>query len=229
MSNLTHREKKPVIKVVNSHLDAYQSDLPSYNNAFRKVNTNFEWARKTMPTPTKLWALAYGSHGAILYNMKCQQLKDKGVLISPAGLDIQPIITNNSWIMRKPSSASKPLEECTVNDVHLVMGFDPIHKYLQDPPGKVTIHTAIYTNLAKCQVKTELDFRNIYNQIKFKADTHNDKKKLEARVPMCPHSLWNSSLYMSSYGSPWNGCVPRQTYWPIWCPSASRQAMQNSR
>ena len=101
----------------------------------------------------------------MLYKLKCQQLKDKGVLVSPADLDIHPIITNNSWITKKPSAAGKPLKQCTVNDVCLVMGFDPINKYLQDPPGKVTTHATIYTNLAKWKVMAELDFSDLYNQI----------------------------------------------------------------
>ena len=146
------------METVSSHIKAFQPDLPSYNHAFGKVYTNFEWAGKDWPVPAKLRAPAYGSHGAMLYNLKYQQLKDKGILISPTNIDIQPIITNNSWITWKPSASGKPLEQCTVNDIHLVMGFDTVNKYLQDPPGKVTTHAAIYSNLAKWQVMAKLDF-----------------------------------------------------------------------
>ena len=147
MSNLTQKEKQCFIEVVNSHLDTFQSDLTGYNNAFGKVNANFKWAGKTRPIPMKLWAPAYGSHRAMLYNLKCQQLKDKGVLVSTADLDIHPVITKNSWITKNPSAAGKPLEQCAIIDVHLVIGFNPINKYLQDPTQKVTTHATICRTL----------------------------------------------------------------------------------
>ena len=65
-----------------------------------------------------------------------------------------------------------------MNDVCPVMGFEPIKKYLQDPPGKVTTHAAIYSNLAKWWVMAKLDFSDFYHQIKFKTDTYCDKWKL---------------------------------------------------
>ena len=56
---------------------------------------------------------------------------EKGVLINPMDHDIQPIIINNSWIVKKNSSTHKSFDKCTEKDVRLVVGFDPINKFLQ--------------------------------------------------------------------------------------------------
>ena len=82
---------------VSSHIRAFQPDLSGYNHTFGKVYANFKWAGKAQPVPSKLRAPVYGSHGAMLYNMKCQQLKDKGILVNPTDIGIQPVIMN-SWI-----------------------------------------------------------------------------------------------------------------------------------
>ena len=128
----------------------------------------------------------------MLYNMKCQQLKDKDVLICPTDIGIQPVIINNSWITWKPSASRKPLEQCTVNDVHLVMGFNLVNKYLQDPPDKVTTHAAIYSNLAKWWVMGKLNFSDIYHQIKFKTNMYWDKCKLGYK---CIHTVPGTLAY----------------------------------
>ena len=59
-----------------------------------------------------------------------------------------------------------------------MVGFDPVNKFLQDPPGKVTKTEAIYANLSKWSIMGEIDFADCYHQIKFKLDTPGDKKKL---------------------------------------------------
>ena len=114
----------------------------------------------------------------MIFNTKCQQLVDKGVLISPAEHNIQPFIISNSWITKKPSSANKPFKQCSLHNVRLIVGFDPINKFLWDPPGKVTTRDAIYTNLAKWKVMAELDFSDFYHQIKFKTESLENKRKL---------------------------------------------------
>ena len=112
----------------------------------------------------------------MLYNLKCQQLIYKGILINPYEHNIQPIIVNNSWLVKNNISA-KSLEDCTVKDIRLVVRFNPVNKYLQDPPGKVTTKEAIYTNLAKWKVMGEMDFTDFYHQLKFRMENPSKKKK----------------------------------------------------
>ena len=172
---------------------------------------------KSLTSPSQTKSPNVWQSQSHLYNMKCQQLKDKGILISPTNIGIQPIITNNSWITQKPSASGKPLEQCTVNDICLVMGFDPVNKYLQDLPGKVTTHAAIYSNLAKWQVMAKLDFRDFYHQIKFKTDTYQDKLKLRYHV-------WNSSIFSCSHGIVRNGHIQRQVKGsPLWGSGSTQQ------
>ena len=95
LSNLSNTKRKPFIETVVSHLNTFQTNLSRYNHAYRPIFASFEWVGKTRLTPIKLWAPDYSSHGAMLFNIKCQQLIEKGVLISPTEHYIQPITTNN--------------------------------------------------------------------------------------------------------------------------------------
>ena len=176
VSNIPASRRKSVLDVVEKYSEVFQNDLPGYNNSFGIVYANFEWASKARPTPQKLRAPAYGSHGAMLFNIKCKQLVEKGVLVNPMEHGIQPIIVNNAWLVKKDGTI--PFNDCTENDVRLVVGFDPVNKFLQDPPGKVTTKEAIYTNLAKWKYMGEADFTDCYHQLKFRMDTPGDKKKL---------------------------------------------------
>ena len=114
----------------------------------------------------------------MLYNLKCQQLIDKGGLINPYKYGIQPIIVNYSWLVKKNNITANSLENCTVKDVRLVVGFDPINKYLQDPPGKVTKSQDIYTSMANWNYIGELDFSDFYYQLPFRTESPRDKLKL---------------------------------------------------
>ena len=84
-------------------------------------------------------------------------------------------MTHNSWVVKKPSAATKSWEECTVNDARFVVGLDPLNKFLADPPGKVTKTNYIYASLANWEFMGEIDF---YFQIKFRTHTDHDKQKL---------------------------------------------------
>ena len=47
---------------------------------------------------------------------------EKGVLIDPLANDIQPIVSNNAFLVKKNSTI--PRDQCTVEDVRLVTAFD---------------------------------------------------------------------------------------------------------
>ena len=176
--NLSKQDKQPLIDIISSHSSIFQPSLPGYNHSFGPVYASFNFASRARPVPQKLRSPNYGSHQDLLFNQKCQQLKQQGVLVDPIEHGIQPIMTHNSWVVKKPSAASKPWEKCTVNDVRLVVGLDPLNKFLMDPPGKITKTDSIYTSLASWEFMGELDFSDFYFQIKFRTDTDRDKQKL---------------------------------------------------
>ena len=83
VSTLPVSHRKSVLKIISDYSEVFQSDLPGYNNEYGPVYANFEFASKARPTPQKLRAPAYGSHGAMLFNIKCQEMEEKGILINP--------------------------------------------------------------------------------------------------------------------------------------------------
>ena len=164
--NLPRQDKQPLLDIISSHSPIFQPSLPGYNHSFGPVYANYNFASKARPIPQKLGSAYFGSHQNLLFNQKCQQLMQQGVLIDPVEHSIQPIMTHNSWVVKKPSAASTPWETCTVKDVRLVVGLDPLNKFLMDPPGKITKTDSIYASLATWEYMGELDFSDFYFQIK---------------------------------------------------------------
>ena len=67
---------------------------------------SFKFASKARPVPDKIRSPNYGSHQDLLFNKKCLLLRQQGVLLDPVEADIQPIMTHNSWVVKKPSGTS---------------------------------------------------------------------------------------------------------------------------
>ena len=176
--SLSKQDKTLFLKSLTKHAAVFQPTLPGYNHAFGPVYASFKFASKARPVPDKLRTPNYGSHQDLLFNQKCQQLRQQGVLLDPVEAGIQPIMSHNSWVVKKPSAAAIPWDKCTVKDVRLVVGLDPLNKFLMDPPGKITRTESIYTAMANWEYMGELDFSDFYFQIKFRTDTDSDKQKL---------------------------------------------------
>ena len=176
--SLSKQDKAPFLNSITKHTAVFQPSLPGYNHAFGPVYASFKFASKARPVPDKLRSPNYGSHQDLLFNQKCQQLHQQGVLLDPVASGIQPAMTHNSWVVKKPSAASIPWDKCSVKDVRLVVGLDPLNKFLMDPPGKITKTESIYTAMANWEYLGELDFSDFYFQIKFRSETESDKQKL---------------------------------------------------
>ena len=154
-------------------------DLPGYNNYFGTVNASIQFASRARPSPHKTRMPSYGEHGQRLFNLKALAMVKKGVLIDPYELGIQPVIVNDAWVVKKQGSAHLKWEDCSEKDVRMVTGFDPVNKYLSPIPSKASDPMAIYTSLANWKYLGELDFADMYWQLKFKLETTRDKKQLE--------------------------------------------------
>ena len=148
-------------------MSVFQPDLPGYNGAYGPVYASFQFASKARPITQKLRSPNYGSIQESLFNMKCQELERTGVIIDPLSNDIQPALTHNSWVVKKPSSSHKSWDNCTTKDVRLVVGLDPLNKFLKDPPGKVTKTEQVFSSIGSWQFLGEIDFSDCYFQIRF--------------------------------------------------------------
>ena len=71
--------------------------------------------------------------------------------------NIQPLMTHNSWVVKKPSAANKPWDQCTLKDTRLVVGLDPLNKFLADPPEKITKTESVYASLANWEFRMKTD------------------------------------------------------------------------
>ena len=176
---MSKEEKQKFINTCKQFEEVFNNDLPGYNGYYGKVKPSITFASKARPTSHKSRMPNYGSIGQHLYNKKIITMFQKGVLIDPFQLGIQPKIVNDSWVVKKQSSAHKSWEECDEKDVRVVTGFDPVNKYLSPVPSKATDPMSIYSNLANWQYLGELDFKDFHWQLPFGLETMKEKRQLE--------------------------------------------------
>ena len=140
----------------------FQDNLPGYNGYFGQVSASYEFASAAKPVPQKTYMPNYGQHGEKLYNIKCREMIEKGVLLDPFEHNIQPALVNNSWIVKKQHVKNKSWDQLSSKDVRLVTAFDHLNRYVKPIPVKVVKYDKVYTTLAKWNVMGELDFRDMY-------------------------------------------------------------------
>ena len=116
-NTLTKQQKAPFVATIAKYSQAFQPDLPGYNNSFGPVYANFQFASSARPPSQKVFTPAYGPHGQLLLHQKFLKLKNKGVLIDPLEHNINPILSHNSWLVKKPAASNIPWEKCQEKDV----------------------------------------------------------------------------------------------------------------
>ena len=179
LSTLSPAARKPFEDTISAFPEVFQTDLPGYNNHFGPVYASIEFGSRARPPPHKTRVPSYGSHGLKLFNQKAMAMVDKGVLIDPYKLGVQPSLILDAWVVKKPAFAKLPWEECQEKHVRLVTGFDPLNKYLKQIPPKASNPMSVYTSLAGWKYLGELDFTDMYWQLHMRLTTNLDRKQLQ--------------------------------------------------
>ena len=176
---MTNAEKEMFVNTLKANYTLFDDSLPGYNGYYGTVKASIQFASRARPTQHKARMPNYGEHGQRLYDAKIKSMLQKGILIDPFELGIQPRIVNDSWVIRKQSAVHKKWQDCTENDVRLITGFDPVNKFLNQIPSKATDPMKIYTSLANWKHIAQLDFRDFYWQLCFGMETWKEKRQLE--------------------------------------------------
>ena len=178
-TNIPSTHQKMFMNIVKSYADVFQQDLPGYNNSFGPVYASIKFGSRARPPPHKTRIPAYGSHGLKLFNQKAMAMKQKGVLIDPYSVGVQPSLILDSWVVKKPAYANLPWDKCEEKHVRLVTGFDPLNKFLKQIPPKASNPMTIYTSIASWNYMGEIDFSDMYWQMKIRLETQQDKQQLQ--------------------------------------------------
>ena len=67
---------------------------------------------------------------------------EKGVIIDPLANDIQPIVSNNAFLVKKNSTI--PWDQCMVEDVQLVTAFDYLNKFIRHTREGNEVGNSVY-------------------------------------------------------------------------------------
>ena len=170
--------KNKLMAIVRDHSVIFQDDLPGYNNFHGKVEAGFEWATKARPQPIKARQPDYNKAGNKLYKDKCRELISKGVLVKAGDMNIQPRLKNNAFLVKKQSAILKHWDQCSIKDVRLVTSFQVLQKFILNVPAKVINKENIHQRLSNWKYMAEIDFTNIFYQLKLRKKEAKDLDKL---------------------------------------------------
>ena len=193
--NLPLSKLKDLQDIMIDNSSVLQDDLPGYNHRYGPVFASFQFLSGNLPHPQKSRMPSYGSEGERLYNIKCKEMIEKGVLKDPFELGIQPALINNSWLVKKPSATGKKWDQLESKDVRVLTAFDHLNKYIRAIPPEVVKSGKVYTTIAKWKVMGELDFRDMYWQIPFRTETSKDRDKLSY---LAIRTAWGTKVYATA-------------------------------
>ena len=184
--------KQQYIHILSQHMEVFAPDLPGYNNHFGPVYASIQFGSRARPPPHKARLPSYGSHGQKLASQKVLAMIKKGVLVDPHELGIQPALINDSWVVKKTSFAKLSWDQCEEKHVRLVTAFDALNKFLKQIPPKTSDPMMIYTRLANWKILGELDFSDMYWQLRFNLNNPQQKKQLEY---LCIKTVFGTYTY----------------------------------
>lgn len=159
-------------EIVKENMNVFQRDFPGYSGVFGEVKAYFEFASSTKPIPPD-----YTPHAEWLFYTKCLEMKRDGVLVFPEEIGVTPQFINNSWLVLKPTDKPKSFNQCTPDEVRVVVGYNALNRFVLEKPSKITKSEKVFADLARWKVIGQMDIKDCFWQILWKSDTAQDKHK----------------------------------------------------
>lgn len=145
---------------------AFDSDLSTgYNHHSGKYYANLRFKEDSRPEAKTLDVPQYNRQCASLQQALMDRLEHQRVLVNPHDHGIEVRSVSPSWVIQKGSAKSKPLKECTIDELRWVVAFNNLNSHLLPKPAKVSSLTKAVKFLARWKFHILADLHNSYFQI----------------------------------------------------------------
>ena len=145
---------------------AFNSDLSSgYNHKSGKYFANLRFKEDSRPEAKTLDVPQYNRQCANLQQALMDRLEQQNVLVNPHDHGIEVKSVSPSWVIQKGSAKSKPLKDCTIDELRWVVAFNNLNSHLLPKPAKVSSLTKAVKFLARWKFHILADLHNSYFQI----------------------------------------------------------------
>ena len=150
--------------------DKYSSVFDSninepYNGNAGKFSLSLNFKTEKKPESKICPVPLYNHKSADLQQQVMDKLEEQGVLVDPSNHDIQVKKISPSFILQKGRAKHKKLEDCSIDEIRWVVGFNSLNDDLLPKPSKSTSSRNILTFLAKHRFHIHADLLNSYFQI----------------------------------------------------------------
>ena len=144
----------------------FNSDIcKPYNGAAGKFQVALNFKTEQKPESKVCAVPIYNHKTADLQQQVMDSLEEQGVLVDPSDHDVQVRKLSPSFILQKARAKHKKLEDCNIDEIRWVVGFNSLNDDLLPKPSRPTSGRNVLTFLAKHKFHIHADLFNSYFQI----------------------------------------------------------------
>ena len=163
---LTPEQVKQLNRIHTQYIVVFNSDLSNgYNGFAGKFNATLNFKGDQLPESKICPTPLYNHKCASLQQQLMDKLEEQGVIVDPQQHNVQVRKLSPSFILQKGRAKHKKLEDCTLDELRWVVGFNSLNDDLLPRPSKPTSSRNILTFLAKHKFHIHADLFNSYFQI----------------------------------------------------------------
>ena len=163
---LNPEQVKHLDRIHTQYIAVFNSDLSKgYNGFAGKFNATLNFKGDQLPESKICPIPLYNHKCATLQQQLMDRLEEQGVIVDPQQHNVQVRKLSPSFILQKGRAKHKKLEDCTLDELRWVVGFNSLNDDLLPRPSKPTSSKNILTFLAKHKFHIHADLFNSYFQI----------------------------------------------------------------
>ena len=145
---------------------AFQQDLSvGYNHHSGTYFANLRFKENSRPEAKSLDVPQYNRQCSALQQALMDRLEHQQVLVNPHHHGIEVKSVSPSWVIQKGSAKSKPLKDCTLDELRWVVAFNNLNEHLLPKPAKISSANKAIKFLARWRYHILADLHNSYFQI----------------------------------------------------------------
>ena len=163
---ISSQQQTALEEIHKKYIDIFNSDISSpYNGAAGKFQVSLNFKTDQKPESKVCAVPIYNHKTADLQQQVMDSLEQQGVLVDPGDHDVQVKKLSPSFILQKARAKHKKLEDCGIDEIRWVVGFNSLNDDLLPKPSRPTSGRNVLTFLAKHKYHIHADLFNSYFQI----------------------------------------------------------------
>ena len=142
--DLSNDQKQALFDTHSKYKDVFDNQLTGYNGHFGRHVASLHWADDSRPKSERAYSPKWSSSTDRLLQQKIDQLTDLGVLVDPYLHNVEVKVVHPCFLQKKSRAGSKPLENCSIDEVRFLTAANSVNEKLRQLKTKVPDQNEIF-------------------------------------------------------------------------------------